>query len=52
MKLSIEIWPTVGGKSHHLARIFGSFSGGNHHFHRILALSRNMAQLLYGARQV
>ena len=44
--------PTVGGNSHHLARIFARFSAKNKLFSRNSALSFDMARLLYGFGQV
>jgi hypothetical protein len=38
-----EIWLTVGGKSHHLARIFTCFPSGNQHFSLNFAVSTDMA---------
>jgi hypothetical protein len=41
-----KIWPTVGGKSHHLARIFGSFPPVKSRKSRKMRVSGNVAQLL------
>jgi hypothetical protein len=43
-----KIWPTVGGKSHHLARIFGSFPPVELRKSRKMCVSGNVAQLLLG----
>jgi hypothetical protein len=50
--LPIKIWPTVGGKSHHLARIFTPIAPSELHFSLFFALCANMARLLYGIGQV
>jgi hypothetical protein len=51
-KDSSKIWPTVGGKSHHLARIFTELRGAKHQFSQDSALCRTLARLLYGKGQV
>ena len=45
-------WPTVGGKSHHLARIFTAFSLAKLRISRKFGVSEKMARLLYGLGQV
>jgi hypothetical protein len=49
---SIRICPTVGGKSHHLARIFIRLRLAKSTKFREFALSLKLARLLYGKRQV
>jgi len=43
-----EIWPILGGKSHHLARSFGRISAAKQRFPLNFALSEMLARLLYG----
>jgi hypothetical protein len=50
--LSPNFCPTVGGISHHLARIFDVFAEGNRQFFRNSALSPAMARSLYVQVQV
>jgi hypothetical protein len=47
-----EIWPTVGGKSHHLARIFGLLTARKIVNSLNFAVSGNVARILYGLGQV
>ena len=47
-----EIWLSVGGKSHHLARIFALLSTGNECFSSKSAVFQNMARSLYSNGQV
>jgi hypothetical protein len=44
--------PTVGGESHHLARIFSCLTEGKWLFFRVTATFKKVARLLYGLGQV
>jgi hypothetical protein len=48
----LHYWPTVGGKSHHLARIFTPLSGAKLQFLQLCALFPILARTLYVWKQV